>query len=134
MSNSTSVSWCYSTFFRRFLRWTVVFSFDIVSALLIMAFMPVGLHAECIVFIIFFFCEQSHNSSYFFTIFTRSFIINPLAVTLSDSLDSLVLCSSSSASFVDKTSKRLLQFILDVSLLQPWLRKPFLPSSMSRLI
>ena len=38
-------------------------------------------------------------------------------MALPDLLDWLVLSSSSSASVVDKTSKRLLQFILDVSLL-----------------
>ena len=46
-------------------------------------------------------------------------------MVLSNFSDLLSLSSPSSSSVVDKTSKRFLQFILDISILLPCLRGPF---------
>ena len=58
-----------------------------------------------------------------FLLLTSSFAKDSSVTMLSDFPDLLSLSSSSSV--VEKTSKRLLQFILDVSVLFPCLRGPF---------
>ena len=59
----------------------------------------------------------------FFLFLTSSFVKDSSVMMLSDF--PVLLSLSSSSSVVEKTSKRLLQFILDVSVLLPCLRGPF---------
>ena len=59
----------------------------------------------------------------FFLLLTLSFAKDSSVMMLSDLLD---LLSLSSSSVVEKTSKQLLQFILDVSVWFPCFRGPFL--------
>ena len=106
--------------FRRFSWWSLVILFVPLTALIFSRL----LWSDCVSFFLdsVFFCVQLF-CILFFLLITSSFVKDSSVMMLFDFPDLLSLSSSSSV--VEKTSKRLLQFILDVSVLFPCLRGPF---------